>query len=140
MANSAAPANPDYFQQLEWEKLLDAFEREWQSGSRPSWRQFLPPEREKWPMVAQELAKIDREYRLRAGEKVLETDYDLPVDSLAPTFAGAEVTRSSDAIVQSSGPISATGNRLGVYELLEKLGEGGMGAVIKPGIASCIRW
>ena len=58
---------------LRWEALLEAFERAWQAGSRPSIDDFLRHEQpsaadaEQGPLLV-ELIHLDLEFRLKAGE------------------------------------------------------------------------
>lgn len=66
--------------QLMLERLLDRFEQEWRSGSRPHWKAFLPEDPALRASAIPELVKLDCEYRRLAGETPLDADYTLPAD------------------------------------------------------------
>ena len=118
--------------------LIDLFDNQWRSNDKPDYQTFLVQvsEADRPALLAQLLA-IEIEYRIRNSESVNVADYQLLgdsarqlVDQLIATHAGDGGSPSSISPSLLSVE-SQVGNTVGPYQLLEKIGEGGMGVVWK---------
>jgi serine/threonine protein kinase len=134
----------------------DAFDEAWRSGQRPEIDHFLPRvEEQARPLLLAELIRIDLERRCRRGEQLGTGEYVQrypacrgEIDSWLDEAMAA--TRSFPAITPAPGdsptanadpwrtvpnqgakPGPAFGQVLGEYDLLERIGAGGMGEVWK---------
>ena len=106
----------------------DAFEKEWRAGKRPSLAAALvgwqgKSRAELFP----HLLDLELDYRRRAGERISvkeAKEYAAAFPDLLPQIKECLATMQRAAIARETAP-----QRLGEYELLKKIGEGGMGVV-----------
>lgn len=115
--------------------VCDSFEAEWLAGKRPDLAAYLAMAREsERGELFVELLKLDCDYRQRAGDTPREADYlarfpqyraeIIAALNLSPSSSTDEDQASAESSVQ-------TPERLGAYQLFEKIGRGGMGAVYR---------
>jgi serine/threonine protein kinase/tetratricopeptide (TPR) repeat protein len=146
-ARSSTPANVV-------DELCDRFEAEWRAGQRPQIEDIVAAAPDLLAHgLLKELLAAELELQLRAGERPEPGEYDerfpghdalvtAAFDSLtAPeaevsweTSNGFGVEGSLDTVSRNGGtaaPEMATGTRLGVYEINDVLGRGGMGTVYR---------
>lgn len=117
--------------------LCDAFEAEYLKGNEPRIENFLTIEGSECRLeLLRELLKLDIEYRLASGKKLDFSDY------LSRFPDDQEFLRAvwSNAATIASAPRCSSLNqfngwdlpkRLGAYELVQVLGQGGMGVVYR---------
>ena len=140
--------------EFELDRLADGFEAGWIEGTRPDLLEFLKqvgPDHE--VRLAELLIPLDIEYRIKTGENVSAADYrglgdfgesiakyaleENAADSLSQQqhhhnllagefqrFAHQHLRPQTEAVKANAVPAT-----FGDYQLLEKLGEGGMGEV-----------
>ncbi|QDU29109.1 Serine/threonine-protein kinase PrkC [Anatilimnocola aggregata] len=128
---------------LRWnlDERCDHFESEWKSGQRPSLSEYLAGWNESGAdQLFRHLLELEVDYRERAGETVVGADYHPHFPNfqtiIDEVIAGPSVTktyakRQADTRPRATAPTAETPASLGGYELLELLGQGGMGVVYK---------
>lgn len=104
----------DLTQELAAKQIIDQFNQAWQSGIRPDWTTHLPEDAELRRQLVAEIVRLDREYRLRAGETPSVEDYSerMPEirDALLEFFANAMPGQHGDASQISPEPGDARSN------------------------------
>src|SRR5262249_55609337 len=109
-----------------WKRLEDA----WLAGQRPRVEDYLGDE-PATSLLLRELIRLDVEYRHQLGEEPQAQEYQTRFPSLDPNWL-ARVLSTRHTEKSSRDAITASDlGQLGQYELLAKLGEGGMGQVYK---------
>src|SRR5713226_4148200 len=117
---------------LKVDVACDRFEAEWQAGGRPSIEKYLEeaaePER---AALLRQLILLDVDYRRRHGEEPNPKEYRdrFPGLEEPQNIAGDRPVPPEGAATVAYCPDEAAGTRIGTYKLLQRLGEGGMGAV-----------
>lgn len=121
------------------EAICDAFERGWKSGQRPAINELLRGKvGADRSTLFQYLLELELDYRRRAGEQPTLAAYVSTYPDFRPQveqcFGSSAAVKSAVAksVAKSPAvqPIEQL-QRLGEYDLLEKIAEGGMGAVYK---------
>jgi tRNA A-37 threonylcarbamoyl transferase component Bud32 len=105
--------------------VADRFEADWKAGRRPSIEHYLRDYGDgDRAVLARELVCLDVIYRRMAGESADLSEYlpRFPELSRLPT---GELSRLRQSIDRSAPPPRATPNRIGKYQVLDRLAEGG---------------
>ncbi len=117
--------------------ICDRFEEQWSTGQCPDWKALLdqidPSHRER---LLEKLLDVDLELRQSVGQTVQAVDYDA-LGQGAVDYVRVRLQSLTDRPLNSQ-PTEATGKselrqsasrQIGPFKLLQRIGEGGMGAV-----------
>ena len=125
-----------------YDNLADQFDQLWNSGERPDLQEFLDQvDMTDRPVLAEMLLTIEFEYRRATGESVLESDYQQGsiISQVAARLLSEDKQRQKSETLSQPPEFDITRSLpdgehqksrvIDRYKLLQKLGEGGMGAV-----------
>jgi eukaryotic-like serine/threonine-protein kinase len=113
------------------EDRVEAFERAWQTGTRPAMADHLTvDDRIRLPLLI-ELVQIDREARVKRGEQAPLDGYRKEFPELAAWLEADKPAGAAESAPIADGPAVAErpGEKIGRYKLLDQLGVGGFGMV-----------
>ena len=120
------PASADWARR---EQLLQEFDRAWQRGERPDIDAYRKGAAADSTLLA-ELVHIDLERRIKRGEPARIEDYLARFPELAACLPTRPQTAGT-AEVGAAAPAGDAGLDLRTYELLDRVGRGGMGEVFR---------
>jgi serine/threonine protein kinase len=122
------------------DELCDAFENAWQRGERPRIDAFLAQAADgDWPELFYQLLLVDLEYRGKSDERLSREFYLREFPRFAAQIEAVAIKCGNAAFASSTSADAETvqlrinegGQRVGQFELQQRLGAGAMGEVWK---------
>ncbi len=114
----------------EIDRVCDAFESSWKQGGEPRIEEFLQQTDDAGrSTLFVELVKVDLHYRKLRGESVTLHDYATRFPNFSQALVLVSDGTTPDLSLTKTWKQPETRQRVGDYELIEKLGEGAFGHV-----------
>ena len=127
-----------YDDHLAIDKLCDRFEQELRAGQNPDLADFVNQSGVDSDVLIENLIRVHADYSLESSNKIDVHNYEklgnrfveFAMQLASDSIGSADVSNSLD-LNSAISHTAASKNAIGPYQLIEKLGEGGMGTVWK---------